>query len=258
MNRALRAATMGALLLSPIALTACSAGQVPQTVTQNRDKVGPEAQAGDISLRQVLLEYPTEGRYSAGDDASLSMTIVNGGNEADTLVGIEGDAFTGVVVSGQATPTPAVPSSPSAAPTEGGTPEAAPTEGGTPPAAPTDGGTPSAAPTDGGTPSAPAEPSAPAAPTTATASTRVDIPVPARSSVLVGDDGGLTVDLADLSEELTTGQTIDLTLTFERAGEITVAAGVANPDRALPRGEGFDFHEEGAEGREAEQDTESE
>src|SRR3712207_9405987 len=39
-NRALRAATMGVLLLSPVALTACSAGQVPQTATQNRDKVG--------------------------------------------------------------------------------------------------------------------------------------------------------------------------------------------------------------------------
>ncbi|MGY1621235.1 hypothetical protein ACI789_03435 [Geodermatophilus sp. SYSU D00965] len=234
MNRALRAATMGALLLSPIALTACSAGQVSQTATQNRDKVGPEAQAGDITLRQVLLEYPTEGRYAAGDDASLSMTIVNGSNEADTLVGIEGDAFTGVIVSGQATASPAVPGSPSAAPTTGATPSA--------PAAP----------------GAPAAPSAPAAPTTATASTRVDIPVPARSSVQIGDDGTLTVDLADLSEELTTGQTVDLTLTFQRAGEVSVQAGVATPDRALPRGEGFDFHDGAAEGREGEQDTESE
>jgi copper(I)-binding protein len=224
---------MGVLLLSPIALTACSAGQVSQTATQNRDKVGPEAQAGDISLRQVLLEYPTEGRYSAGDDASLTMSIVNGGNEADTLVGIEGDAFTGVVVSGQATPSPAVPGSPSAEPTTG-------------------------APTAPAAPGEPAAPSQPAAPTTAAASTQVDIPVPARSTVHVGDDGALTIDLADLSEELTTGQSVEMTLTFQRAGEIPVQAAVATPDRSLPRGEGFDFHDESAEGREGEQDTESE
>ncbi|MGY1707210.1 hypothetical protein ACI79C_21830 [Geodermatophilus sp. SYSU D00697] len=233
MNRALRAATMGVLLLSPVALSACSAGQVSQTATQNRDKVGPEAQSGDITLRQVLLGYPTEGRYSAGDDAPLSLAIVNGSNEADTLVGIEGDAFSGVVVSGQTTPSPAVPGSPSAAPTTGGTP-----------AAPSD---PAAAPTS-------------AAPTSAapSASTRVDIPIPARSTVFVGEDGGLTVDLADLSEELTAGQSIELTLTFQNAGEIPVQASVATPDRALPREEGFDFHDGAAEGRDAEQDTESE
>src|SRR5688500_6382196 len=39
-NRALRAATMGVLLLPPVALSACSAGQVTQTATQERDKVG--------------------------------------------------------------------------------------------------------------------------------------------------------------------------------------------------------------------------
>jgi copper(I)-binding protein len=234
---------MGVLLLSPIALTACSAGQVSQTATQNRDKVGPAAQAGDITLRQVLLEYPTEGRYAVGDDASLTMSIVNSSNEADTLVGIEGDAFTGVIVSGQATPTPAVPGEPSAAPSTGTEPSAPAT--GTAPSAPATGTEPSA-------------PSAPAAPTTAAASTRVDIPVPARSTVHVGDDGALTIDLADLSEELTTGQSVQLTLTFQRAGEISVEASVANPDRALPRGEGFDFHDGAAEGREAEQDTESE
>ena len=40
MNRALRAATIGVLLLSPAALSACSAGQVTQTASQNRDKTG--------------------------------------------------------------------------------------------------------------------------------------------------------------------------------------------------------------------------
>lgn len=244
MNRALRAATMGALLLSPVALTACSAGQVPQTATQNRDKVGPEAAVGDITLRQITLAYPQDGLYAEGDDAELQMAIVNSDTEADTLVGIEGEAFEGVVVSGQATASPAVPDSPSAAPT---TTPATPTTPETAPQTTTPGATtsPGTLPT----------PTVPAAPSTPSASTQVDIPVPAGSTVFLGGAGGATVELADLSEELTTGQSIEVTLTFERAGEVTVQALVATPERVLPREEPFDFHhEEGEEGSEGAED----
>jgi copper(I)-binding protein len=249
-NRALRAATMGVLLLSPIALTACSAGQVPQTATQNRDKVGPEAAVGDITLRQITLAYPQDGLYSAGDDAELQMAIVNSDTEADTLVGIEGEAFDGVVVSGQATAS-AVPSSPSAAttPATPSTPGAAPATPTTPGATPSAPTTPGATPVPGTVPTS----SAPAA-----ASTEVQIPIPAGSTVFLGGAGGPTVELADLSEELTSGQSIEVTLTFQRAGEVTVPAVVATPGRALPRGEPFDFHEEGEESRDQEQDTETE
>ena len=250
MNRALRAATMGVLLLSPIALTACSAGQVPQTATQNRDKVGPAAAVGDITLRQITLAYPQDGLYSAGDDAELQMAIVNSDTEADTLVGIEGEAFDGVVVSGQATAS-AVPSSPSAAttPATPSTPGAAPSTPTTPGATPSAPTTPGATPVPGTVPTS----SAPAA-----ASTEVQIPIPAGSTVFLGGAGGPTVELADLSEELTSGQSIEVTLTFQRAGEVTVPAVVATPGRALPRGEPFDFHEEGEESRDQEQDTETE
>jgi copper(I)-binding protein len=92
-NRALRAATMGVLLLSPVALTACSAGQVTQTATQERDKTGAQAQVGDITLRSAQLENPRGGSYEDGDDAELRIAIVNGGEEDDTLVGIEGEGF---------------------------------------------------------------------------------------------------------------------------------------------------------------------
>jgi hypothetical protein len=246
---------MGALLFSPIALSACSAGQVPQTATQNRDKVGPEAAVGDITLRQITLAYPQDGLYAQGDDAELRMAIVNGDTEADTLVGIEGEAFDGVVVSGQATASPAVPGSPSAAP---GSPSAAPV---TTPAAPTTPGTTPqttapGAPTTQEAPTTPgATPSVPAAPSTPTASSEVDIPIPAGSTVFLGGASGATVELADLSEELTAGQSIEVTLTFERAGEVTVQALVATPERVLPREEPFDFHhEEGGGGSEGAED----
>jgi copper(I)-binding protein len=246
-NRALRAATMGVLLLSPVALSACSAGQVPQTATQNRDKVGPEAAVGDLSLRQITLAHPQEGRYEEGGTAELQLAIVNSDTESDTLVGIEGEAFDGVLVSGQAA---AVPTTPGAAPVA--TTPATPT---TPGAAPQT-TTPGTTPTPGTVPT----PSVPAAPSTPTASSEVDIPIPAGSTVFLGGAGGATVELTDLTEELTAGQSIEVTLTFERAGEVTVQALVATPERVVPREEPFDFHheEEGSESRDDEQDTETE
>jgi copper(I)-binding protein len=104
-NRALRAATMGVLLLSPVVLSACSAGQVTQTATQQRDKTGAQAQVGDISLRQAELLPPRGGSYAAGDDADLQVAIINGGTEADTLVRVAGDGFGSAEIQGPTTGT---------------------------------------------------------------------------------------------------------------------------------------------------------
>ena len=103
MNRALRAATAGVLLLSPLALSACSAGQVTQTATQERDKVGAMAQVGDITVRAVELVSPRGGSYEAGDDAELTLAIVNTGQETDTLVGVDGEGFGDVEIRTAAT-----------------------------------------------------------------------------------------------------------------------------------------------------------
>ena len=103
MNRALRAATAGVLLLSPLALSACSAGQVTQTATQERDKVGAMAQVGDITVRAVELASPAAGSYEAEDDAELTLAVVNSGQETDTLVGIDGEGFGDVEIQAAAT-----------------------------------------------------------------------------------------------------------------------------------------------------------
>ena len=100
MTRALRAALVGVALFSPVALSACSAGQVTQTATQERDKVGAMAQVGDITLRQVELAYPRSRSYEAGEDAELTMTVVNTGEEADTLVSVEGEGFSSAEITG--------------------------------------------------------------------------------------------------------------------------------------------------------------
>jgi len=114
-NRALRAATMGVLLLSPVALSACSAGQVTQTATQERDKTGAQAQVGDISIRQAQLAAPSSGGYERGDDADLQVAFVNGGSEADTLVRVDGDGFASAEIANTAS---RISSNPGTAPTD--------------------------------------------------------------------------------------------------------------------------------------------
>jgi copper(I)-binding protein len=182
-NRALRAATMGVLLLSPVALSACSAGQVTQTATQERDKVGAMAQVGELTLRQVQFLSPREGVYEQGDDAELQLAVVNAGEEADTLTEVSGEGFGEVEFD------------------------------------------------DGSTGSGSAD----------------GIEIPGDSATYIDGDE-LAVTLTDLDEGLTAGQYIELTFTFENAGEITIPVTVATPDEALERGEAFDFHhEEGTE-----------
>jgi copper(I)-binding protein len=183
-NRALGAATTGVLLLFPVALSACSSGQVTQTATQDRDKSGASAQVEGITLRAVALEYPRGGAYEAGDDAELRMAIVNHGLESDTLTSVSGDGFASAEITG--------------ARAEGET----------------------------------------SAPTS--------IEVPAGDSVFVGEDR-VTVDLIGLDEDITTGQALEIVLTFEKAGEITVKAPVANPDDEIERGESFEFHQSSGE-----------
>jgi copper(I)-binding protein len=209
-NRALRAATMGVLLLSPVVLSACSAGQVTQTATQERDKVGAMAQAGDLTIRAVRLESPRGGTYDSGDDAELQVAIVNAGDEPDALVGISGEGFGDVEFDSGSTAT----ASPSATPTATASPSATPTPTATP---------------------------------GSRSSSDTEIEIPARATIFIGTDGA-SVTLTSLDQPLTTGQYLELAFEFEKAGEVPLLVMVATPEESVERGEAFDFHqEEGAE-----------
>jgi copper(I)-binding protein len=186
-NRALRAATTVVLLVSPLALAACSAGQVTQTATQERDKVGAMGKVGNLTVRQVEFLSPRGGAYERGDDAELQLAVVNSGAEDDTLVDVSGEGFGDVEFDNGST------ASPTGSSTSG-------------------------------------------------ASSDAGIDIPADSTTFIGDE--LTVTLTDLDEALTTGQSLELTFSFENAGEITLPVTVATPDEAMERGETFDFHHE--------------
>jgi copper(I)-binding protein len=207
---------MGVLLLSPVALSACSAGQVTQTATQERDKVGALAAVGDITLRKANLEHPGDGGYAAGDDAVLVLAIANGSDEADTLTDISGEGFDEAVISTSGAAAPSTSSVPGAS---------------TAPADPTTDADAAA------TPPVATQTAPPAAATT-------ELEIPARSTVFIGEESGPTVTLSGLDEALTTGRYLELTFTFENAGEVTMLVPVANPAEVLERGEAFDFHHE--------------
>jgi copper(I)-binding protein len=182
-NRALRAATLGVLLLSPVALSACSAGQVTQTAGQMRDKVGAMAEVGEITLRAVEFAYPRGGVYEDGDDAELRMAIINDSEEADALVDISGEGFGDVEIDDDTAPGSGRPGSTS------------------------------------------------------------EIEIPGNGAVFV-DGEDISISLTDLDESLTTGQSLELTFTFENAGEVTVPVTVGTSDEEVSRDEGFDFHHE--------------
>jgi copper(I)-binding protein len=223
---------MGVLLLSPIALSACSAGQVSQTAAENRDKVGGLANVGDIAIREAQLAYPVGGSYAAGSGARLVAAIVNTGADPDTLVSITGDEIGGAEVTAAGTPTTTTATTTTAAPTTTGAP------------------TTSGAPTTGVPTTTPAPTTAApttAAPTTAPSGT-LDIPIPANTNVYIGGSGP-TVTLTGLSRAVTPGDTIEVTMSFQRAGDVPVQLVVATPPRDIPRGEPFDFEQTSAPAR---------
>ncbi len=193
MNRALGAAAMGVLLISPVALTACSAGQVTQTNTQEQN-FGNSADVGLLNLRSFELPYPTGGVYAAGTDARLIGAIVSTADADDTLVSVEGEGFESVEV---------------------------------------------------------VDPSAASAAAATTGTGSVDLTVPAGGTLYLGNGAGPSVTLVGLSDEVGVGQYVDVTLTFEDAGEVTVPVPVGVAARDLPRGEPFDFHPGEEEGGEA-------
>lgn len=227
MNRALRAAAVGVLLIAPVALSACSAGQVNQTSAQSRDKVGATARIGNITLRQVELAFPSGGSYAAGSDAVLNAAIVNEGDASDTLVSITGDGFAGVTVTGtgaQAT----FPTGGAAAAATGTS--AAPTESATG----TSGAEASGTETSGAatTTAAPLPSEGP--------SSDVGIKIPGNTVIYLGQNAP-HVSLSDLSQSMNAAQAMKVTFTFQRAGAVTLEVLVASPSSPVPNSSTYSF-----------------
>jgi copper(I)-binding protein len=89
-----RSATFLAAGLLPLALTACGVGLDPQTYKERTTQDAANAQAGGLALRNVAIAPPASGEkeLAAGTDAQLTLSIINPGEEKDTLTGVTSPA----------------------------------------------------------------------------------------------------------------------------------------------------------------------
>jgi periplasmic copper chaperone A len=92
-----------AVLLAAALLSGC--GSEAPTETPQAEvvggAVGPDAQvSNDVKVLGVHLEYPLDGVYEPGEDASLYLGISNTGADPDVLVGVTGPDFADARTSG--------------------------------------------------------------------------------------------------------------------------------------------------------------
>jgi copper(I)-binding protein len=84
------------LFAAALPLTACSqdAPLAEPGAEVRGGAVGPDTAVNeDISLLQVQIEYPLDGRYEQGEDARLFFAIANTGDRPDRLVDVTGPDF---------------------------------------------------------------------------------------------------------------------------------------------------------------------
>jgi copper(I)-binding protein len=200
---ALLAVGAGAVL----AVGGCSAGQVTQTSSQVPPVPGTNADAGPISLRNLLVVYNGPQGYPTGSDAPLAVSIFNSSTSSVTLVGVSSDIASSVTLTG--TPTVITPT---ATPTPAQTTASAQPTGSVATTGASGSVTPTGSPTPTATASAPAPAAAP-----------LSIAIPPQSYVLLlpGQGGGNLV-LHGLTQALAPGESTKVTFTFSNGTTVTL------------------------------------
>lgn len=82
-----------------LSVSACGAGLDAQTYQQRIQAETSDASVGQLALRNIGVEAPSEGAvYEVGDDATAIITVTNSGDESDSLVEVTSSAASEVVV----------------------------------------------------------------------------------------------------------------------------------------------------------------
>jgi len=218
-----RSVLAGLVVAGGLALSACASGQVAQTAQMSPTVDGQMAQVGSLAIRNVALDYPAGGVYERGSDARLRMVVVNGGVAPDSLVSVSSPVATDVTISAGG----------SAEVTGSGTPEptGSASESASPTATPSD--TASGTATPSASPGGSASPSPTASPTPSPTPENAQIQIPPNSYVSFREDGP-RIMLTGLTRQLRPGQNLVVTLTFQRAGSVTMTIAVGTPEAQLP------------------------
>ncbi|MFL6053308.1 MAG: hypothetical protein ACJ72W_10390 [Actinoallomurus sp.] len=224
-RRAVAMAIAGAFAVAPL-VSACAAGQHPQSVLPTRLTEGVNASVGHVDVRDAFVLGPEPGqRLPVGSSAPFYAWIVNKASSPDKLVGVDapGLAQSVEIASGGLSlpPNQLVSANPQAASQQ---PSGAPTPGTSP------SGTPSKAPAKKPVPGKPGKPGAPTgtpgastqsptAPGSTSPTGPATSPTPSTAGTAAG---GPAVILKGLTRPLTGGENIRLTLHFQQTGSLTV------------------------------------
>lgn len=227
-----RSVLAGLVVVAGFALAGCGAGQVSQTAVQSPTIDGISAQAGAMSIRNLALEYPTQGLYAKGSNARLRMIIANDGIEGDTLTAVRSNVSSDVTItaagSAAAGATPTLTATPpSNTPTATGTASGTPTGTAEPPDT-TVTGTSTAGPSESAATSGSAPAPSESASATPTEEAPAQIAIPANGVVSFTGDGP-KVELTGLTTQLRPAQTLQVTLVFQKSGQVTVTIAVSAP-----------------------------
>jgi copper(I)-binding protein len=210
-----------AILAATLGLTGCSAGQVTQTDSIPPAVNGNLGQVGTILLRDALIAYPAEGKYSKDGSAPLVLSIVNIGPDDDELTDVSSPAATDFEMIGN----PKVPSGMALIVVA---PEKDDEAGhGTSSEAPTTTTTPGGETTGAGatTTTTPGDDTSETTTTTTTESSESQAGKETTEVV-----GRISILLSKLRSGLPVGKTVPVTFTFARAGQITLDLPIANPE----------------------------
>jgi Uncharacterized protein conserved in bacteria len=90
-------AAVGIGLATAIVGSGCAAGQIAHTAQISSAVEGSHGTVGPIAVRDVKLAYPQDGRYTAGEDARVTLVLANAGIEDDVLTAVRSDAADSVV-----------------------------------------------------------------------------------------------------------------------------------------------------------------
>jgi copper(I)-binding protein len=203
--------------LAAIGLVGCSAGQVTQTDRVLPAVDGNAGDAGDNALRDVLIAAPESGGdYSAGDDAPLTLTIVNRGTADDELTSVSSPAAGKVELIGDTT-LPSRAALRVLVPEESSSASATSTE------------TSETSETSATSESSPGstETSQPAGSSSA-AGTAASEPAVTGTELAPEVVGSLSIVLTDLTADLLPGRNVPITFVFAEGGSVTINVPIDN------------------------------
>lgn len=217
--------------LSVAALAACGAGQVSQTANKTSAIQGVNANVGDIAIQNAAVIGSPDISWAKDANVPVSLSLINGGDNPDSLVeAASPDAEEVVVVTGAYDPAEFSmnTASPSVTPTVS-------VEATTSPSAPA---TASAAQTPSRSPANPS----PSVPNEEPQLTEQDPTVDLAAGELIALTGAKRngeepqfLMLKGSHKKLSAGDTVRLVLTFAKAGKVTVRLPVAPPHEPRPR-----------------------